>query len=51
MKVDFFVLNASSIDQPQEGVELSKSKLQYFDALHDNFMAGTKDTPWEGGLI
>ena len=51
MKVEFFVLNASSIDQPQEGVELSKSNLQYFDALHDNFTAGTKDMPWEGGLI
>ncbi|KAF2216604.1 hypothetical protein CERZMDRAFT_93897 [Cercospora zeae-maydis SCOH1-5] len=48
--VDLFTVNALTIDQPQEGLDLSETKIQYVDMLHDNFMAGTRDAPWPGGL-
>ena len=47
---DYFMINAASIDQPQEGVDLQKVKLTYWDGLHDNWHAGMKDTPYSGGL-
>ncbi|PPJ56030.1 hypothetical protein CBER1_03399 [Cercospora berteroae] len=48
--VDLFTVNALTIDQPQEGLDLSETKIEYVDMLHDNFMAGTRDVPWPGGL-
>lgn len=47
----FFVVNLCTADQPQEGLELSKVKLRYWDGLNDNFAAGPKDEPWLGGLV
>jgi hypothetical protein len=49
-KHDFFTINLATVDQPQEGVDLSKVKVQYCDGLHDNWFAGLKDVPWPGGL-
>jgi hypothetical protein len=46
----FFLVNLRTIDQPQEGIDLSEVKIKYLDMLHDNFQAGKKDTPWSGGL-
>lgn len=50
-KFDLFAVNLASVDQPQEGVDLTETKISYFDGLHDNFYAGTKDTPWPCGLV
>ena len=49
-KHDFFTVNAATIDQPQDGVNLNEVKISYCDGLHDNWAAGLKDKPYEGGL-
>lgn len=48
----FFALNLRTVDQPQEGVELSKTRLGYYDMLRDE-KGGARfgEGPWEGGLI
>lgn len=46
-----FTVNLGTADQPQEGLELSKVKLRYWDGLNNNFAAGPKDEPWLGGLV
>jgi hypothetical protein len=48
---DLFIVNLCTADQPQEGLELSKVKLRYWDGLNDNFAAGPKDEPWPSGLV
>lgn len=48
--IQFFNINLASLDQPQEGVNLSKVTLGYCDGLNDNQAAGLKDAPWAGGL-
>lgn len=50
-RVDFFSLNANSLDQPQEGLDLSTFKIMYASGRDDNWMAGAKDVPYPGGLI
>lgn len=47
----FFAVNVCTLDSPQEGVELSRTEMKYFDMLHDNVKGGLKETPWEGGLV
>lgn len=49
-KHDLFAINLSTVDQPQEGVDLSRTKLQYYDMLPYNVVGGLKDKPWAGGL-
>ena len=49
-RTDLFWINIATVDQPQEGVELSKVRLRYTDLSHDNFSGGAKDGPWPGGL-
>ena len=48
--IKFFSINLCSVDQPQEGLDLSKVKLNYCDGRNDNWGAGLKDAPWAGGL-
>ena len=48
---DHFAINLLSLDQPQEGLELSEWKFKYVDGRHDNWMGGSKDVPWEGGCL
>ncbi|OAL38315.1 hypothetical protein AYO20_02374 [Fonsecaea nubica] len=48
---DFFSINAVTLDQPQEGLELSKFKISYVDGRHDNWGAGARDVPWPGGIV
>ncbi|KAK3709699.1 hypothetical protein LTR37_010726 [Vermiconidia calcicola] len=48
---DIFSVNLATVDQPQEGVDLSLAKISYFDALNDNFEAGASDKPWPNGLV
>ena len=50
-KHEIFSVNLLTVDQPQEGIDLSKFKIKYVDGLHDNWMAGAKDQPWSGGCI
>lgn len=47
--IDLFTVNLCTIDQPQEGIDLSKFKIDYVDGRNDNWMAGTKSEPWSGG--
>jgi hypothetical protein len=49
--VDFFGINILTLDQPQEGLDLSQWKIVYYDGRNDNWMEGTKDVPWPGGCI
>jgi hypothetical protein len=44
-------VNIVTLDQPQEGLELSEWKIRYCDGLHDNQMAGLRDGPWSGGVL
>lgn len=48
--VELFSINLSTLDQPQDGLELNKFKIMYVDGKHDNFAGGAKDQPWEEGL-
>lgn len=50
-KHEWFSVNLLTVDQPQEGIDLSKFKIKYIDGLHDNWMAGEKDEPWSGGCL
>lgn len=43
-------INLATVDQPQDGVDLSEVKVLYYDLLHDNIQGGLRDTPWSGGL-
>lgn len=47
--IDHFAVNLCTIDQPQEGIDLSKFKIDYVDGRNDNWMVGTKSEPWSGG--
>ena len=50
-KHEYFNLNLATIEQPQEGVDLSKAKLLYWDGLNDNWYGGSKEAPWPNGLL
>lgn len=47
---EIFTVSVNTIDQPQAGLDLKDVKVQYFDGLHDNFEAGSKQEPWANGL-
>lgn len=50
-KHDLFSVHLGTLDQPQDGLELSKFKIKYWDGLHDNWMGGEKEEPWSGGCV
>lgn len=50
-EVKFFSVNMITLDQPQEGLELSNWKIEYYDGRTDNWQAGLRNTPWPGGCI
>jgi hypothetical protein len=50
-RVDFFSLNLNTLDQPQEGLDLSKFKIEYWDGLHNNWQAGKAEKPYSGGIV
>lgn len=45
----FFTVNLLTLDQPQDGLDLSTFKLQYWDGRNDNWTGGLRDVPWPGG--
>jgi hypothetical protein len=49
-KHDFFTINLASVDQPQDGVDLSKVKVTYADGLRDNWGEMSTEKPFSGGL-
>lgn len=49
--VDFFALNLVTLDQPQEGLDLSVFRIQYWDGRRDLWMNGCKEVPWPGGIV
>ncbi|KIV95323.1 hypothetical protein PV10_02993 [Exophiala mesophila] len=51
VKYPLFTINILTLDQPQEGLELSDFKIMYSDGRNDNWAAGSRDTPWPGGCI
>lgn len=48
---DFVTVNASTLDQPQEGLELSEWKYEYVDGRNRNWAAGPRIEPWKSGLL
>lgn len=47
----FFGVNLTTIDQPQDGLDLNEFSFKYVDGLSDNFAAGSRDKPWAGGVL
>lgn len=50
-EVVFFAINLVTLDQPQEGLDLSTYKMEYCDGRNDNWMAGMQEHPWPGGVV
>lgn len=50
-KHELFSVNLGTLEQPQEGLDLRRFKMEYWDMRHDNAGAGPRDEPWEGGLV
>lgn len=50
-KHDLFIVNLATVDQPQGDVDLSLTKIAYWDMLRDNFQAGPRDSPYPNGLV
>ena len=50
-KVHFFAINVGTLDQPQEGLDMSVFRMEYWDGRNDNWMGGPRDVPWVGGLV
>lgn len=50
-KMEFFIINLSTFDQPQEGLELSEFKYGYVDGRTGSQFKGTQDKPWKSGII
>ena len=50
-KIDLFLVNLGSLDQPQEGLELNEWSIAYWDGRTDGFTKGKQDRPWKGGLV
>lgn len=48
---EFFSVNLHTLDQPQDGLELSRFKMEYGDGKNDNWAAGRRDVPWPGGCL
>lgn len=46
-----FSINILTLDQPQDGLDLSTFKIQYLDGRNDNWMTGPRDVPWPGQCI
>jgi hypothetical protein len=44
-------VNILTLDQPQEGLELSEWKIEYWDGRADNWAGGKKERPWPSGLV
>lgn len=47
----FFTVNILTLDQPQEGLDLSTVKMDYYDGKNDNWAAGGSQKPYPGGAI
>jgi hypothetical protein len=49
--VEFFQINVVTLDQPQEGLDLSQWKMIYVDGRNDNFEAVRGEKPFSGGVL
>jgi hypothetical protein len=49
--VKFFTLNVLTLDQPQDGLDLSQWKVGYWDGRTNNWTGGQRDVPWPNGFI
>jgi hypothetical protein len=50
-EVKAFGINIVTLDQPQEGLDLSKFEIKYMDGRNDNWAAGLKERPYPGGCL
>jgi hypothetical protein len=50
-EVRSFGINIVTLDQPQEGLDLSRFEIRYWDGRSDNWAAGLKEGPYPGGCI
>jgi hypothetical protein len=49
--IDLFTVNASTIDQPQKGLDLKDTKISYYNGLDNAWGDGPRDQPWHGAFI
>lgn len=49
--IPIFAVNLATVDQPQEGFDLSQVRMQYFNMLQNDFASGLGDVPYPGGLL
>jgi hypothetical protein len=47
----FFTINILTLDQPQEGLDLSKFKIRYSEGRSGNWTLEQRDQPYPGGAI
>ncbi|KAF4555438.1 Hypothetical protein D9617_2g053970 [Elsinoe fawcettii] len=50
-RFDYFSFNSKTLDQPQEGLDLSKFRFDYFDGLNSNYLEKKSGGPYPGGTI
>ncbi|GAM90837.1 hypothetical protein ANO11243_088830 [Dothideomycetidae sp. 11243] len=50
-EIHFFAIDPKSLDQPQEGLEMSEFKVKYHNMLADEMAPPRPDRPHPGGLI
>ena len=49
--LEVFGANIITLDQPQEGLDFSTFRFEYWDGRHDNWVAGKKSSPWPFGIV
>ncbi|MCJ1443508.1 MAG: hypothetical protein MMC23_004006 [Stictis urceolatum] len=47
-RIDVFSLNVMTLDQPQEGIELSQAGFEYWDRKGEGWKQGPQTRPWPG---
>ncbi|KAF2157633.1 hypothetical protein K461DRAFT_264511 [Myriangium duriaei CBS 260.36] len=50
-KIDYFSVDPKTLDQPQEGLELSTFVGEYIDGLHNAYAETRTDRPYPGGIV
>jgi hypothetical protein len=49
--IEFFHFNVATLEQPQDGLDLSQWKMSYTDGRNDRFENVRDDVPWPGGVL
>lgn len=49
--IEFFTVNLVTLEQPQEGLDLSGWNFSYVDGRNDKWESVRDDVPWPGGVL